>query len=186
MSNIEKWELISEVDVSPSKWFPLFKNTVKLPDGKIVDDYYVSKLGDVAMILAITKDKELLFVKQYKHGVQEIILELPAGRVGKKTPDQAAIDELEEETGASVEKMENLGEVFIAPSKDSTKTHAYIVQDVEINSSQKLDETENIEVILIPLNQVEEKIKSGEIKASDTLASIYLAKLRYPDFLKSV
>jgi len=84
MPSIKKWELISEVDVSPSKWFPLFKDTVKLPDGKIVDDYYVSKLGDVAMILAITKTKELLFVRQYKHGVQEIILELPAGRIGKK------------------------------------------------------------------------------------------------------
>ncbi len=181
MSNIKKWELISEVDVSPSKWFPLFKDTVKLPDGKIVDDYYVSKLGDVAMILAITKDKKLLFVRQYKHGVREIILELPAGRVGKKTPDQAAIDELEEETGALVEKMENLGEVFIAPSKESARTHIYIALDVEINSSQKLDETENIEVVLIPLDQVESKIKNGEIKASDTLSSLYLAKLRYPD-----
>lgn len=185
MSNIKKWELISEVDVSPSKWFPLFKDTVKLSDGKIVDDYYVSKLGNVAMILAITIDRKLLFVRQYKHGVQEITLELPAGRIGKKTPDQAAIDELEEETGALVEKMENLGEIFVAPSKDSAVTNTYMVWDVEINSSQKLDETENIEVVLIPLNQVEEKIKSGEIKASDTLASIYLASLRYPDLFNN-
>ena len=81
--------------------------------------------------------------------------------------------------------MENLGEIFIAPSKESAITHSYLVRDVEINSSQKLDETENINVILIPLNQVEEKIKSGEIKASDTLASIYLAKLQYPDLFKS-
>src|SRR3989338_5319383 len=112
-----KWELLKEVDISPSPWFPLYKHTVKLPNGKIIDDYYLSKLGYV----------------------------------------------------------------FVEPSKDTLKTHAFLVKDLEIKHSQKLEETEDIEVILIPINEIDKRIKSGEIVASDTIAVVRLTQLKYPD-----
>src|SRR3989344_1888754 len=96
---LKKWKLISEKDVSPSKWFPLFRDKVELPNGHVVDDYYLSKLGDVGMVIAVTKDKEVLFVNQYKHAAGEIIYELPAGRLDNNTPLEGAKNELEEETG---------------------------------------------------------------------------------------
>lgn len=179
-SKLKKWQLLEEKDVSPSKWFPLYVHKVKLPNGKIVDDYFVSKLGDVSMVVAITKDKEIVFVKQYKHGVREIILELPAGRVGKLTPQEAAGEELREEVGIRAEELVSLGELFVAPSKDSTKTFGFFVEDAEITEKQKLDETEEIEIVLIPAKKVNKMIVSGEIKAADTVALLYLVQLKHP------
>jgi ADP-ribose pyrophosphatase len=77
--DIKKWLLLDEEDVSPSPWFPVKKHTVQLANGNIVDDYYFSPLGDVVMVLAITTQNEVVLVKQYKHALGEITLELPGG-----------------------------------------------------------------------------------------------------------
>lgn len=184
MAKIKKWQLLSEKDISPSPWFPLYVHQVKLPDGKVIDEYYVSKLGDVAMVVAITKKKEIVFVRQYKHGIGEIVLELPAGRIGKRTPEKAAKEELREETGIVAEELVYLGGVVVAPSKDSTVTHGFLVKNAKATKKQRLDEHENIEIILIPLSQIETKIKNGEIKVADTIAILNLFRLKAPDLFK--
>jgi 8-oxo-dGTP pyrophosphatase MutT (NUDIX family) len=177
---LKKWQVLEEKDVSPSKWFPLYVHRVRLPNGKIIDDYFVSKLGDVAMVVAITKKKEIVFVKQYKHGVQDIILELPAGRIGKNKPEDSARKELREEVGIRAENMIPLGQIYVAPSKDSAKTYGFLVENAEITEKQKLDFTEDIEIVLVPIRKLDKMIKSGEIKAADTLALLSIARTKYP------
>jgi len=182
---LKKWKVLEEKDISPSKWFPLFVHKAKLPNGKIVPDYYFSRLGDVAMVLAITKDREIVFVRQYKHGVQDIVLELPAGRIEKETPKQTAMHELGEETGFVADELILLGELYTNPSKDSSSTHAFLVNNVSIQTKQRFDETEEIEVVNIPVDQVENKIKSGEIKSADTIATLTLARVKFPELFGS-
>lgn len=184
-SKLRKWKLLEEEDVSPSPWFPVYKHKVELPNGKVVDDYYISKLGDVSMILAITTNKEAVFVRQYKHGAGEIILELPAGRVKKEnTPQDEARIELQEETGYVAENIEKLGEIIFEPSKDTLKVFAYLARDVKERGRQNLDDTEEIEVLHVPVNKIDKMIMEGEIYASDTLAVLHLAKLKAPDVFK--
>lgn len=185
MKKLKKWKLIREEDISPSPWFPLFKHTVELPNGKVIDDYYLSKAGDVSMIVALTKQREIVFVRQYKHGAGEIIIELPAGRVKKDTTaEQTAIMELEEETGYVTKEIEFLGEMYAVPSKDTVQTYGFLVRNVEIVKEQNLEETEDIEVLLIPVSEVDQKIKSGEIRATDTIAFIKLAQLKAPELFE--
>ena len=87
---MKKWKLIEETDVSPSKWFPIKKHKVELPNGTIIDDYFITTLGNVGMILPITKDNKIVLVKQYKHGVKDVLIELPAGFQQKgKTIEQS-------------------------------------------------------------------------------------------------
>jgi len=184
MTGIKKWVVLEERNASPSKWFPLFAHKVQLPNGKIVEDYYVSKLGDVAMIVAITPNKEIIFTKQYKHGVQEIILELPAGRIGNRTPENAAKEELREETGITADELVTLGNLYIAPSKDSTINHGFLLKNAEVAGGQHLDETENIELVFVPLKDLDQMIKSGEVCTADTIALITLAKLHFPELFR--
>jgi ADP-ribose pyrophosphatase len=184
MSTDKNWKLIKQEDVSPSKWFPLYKDTVQLPNGKIVEDYYVSKLGDVSMVVAITKNKEIVFVRQYKHGARQLTTELPAGRIGDKTPQEAAIAELQEETGFIVDSLIPIGFTLSIPSKDSTKVYGFVVKDVEIKTKQNFDENEDIEVILVPLSELDKYILSGEFNGSDSIAILHLAQLKYPELFK--
>src|SRR5579859_1820143 len=103
--SIQKWKLLSTKDVSPSKWFPIESRTYQLPNGKIIDDFTVTTLGDVAMILPITVDHKVVLVRQFKPGIGDILLQLPAGRIEKNHKDirETARHELEEEVGIKVE-----------------------------------------------------------------------------------
>jgi ADP-ribose pyrophosphatase len=181
--DIKKWLLLDEEDVSPSPWFPVKKHTVQLANGNIVDDYYFSPLGDVVMVLAITTQNEVVLVKQYKHALGEITLELPGGMQQKnKSIVQSALNELEEETGikATEERLVPLGRIAINPTKLKQVTYGFIVFDAEFNSVQKFDDTEDIQVVTLPAPEVLQKALNGEIWATDSLSFIFKAALVYP------
>lgn len=184
MKMIEKWELLEEKDISPSKWFPLFLQKIKLPDGRILDDYYISKLSDVGMVMAISKDNEVFFVRQYKQAAGDILLEFPAGWIENKTPEEGARIELEQETGIRAEKMEFLGMSYQSASKITTKVYYYLVRDAEISTNQILDENEEIEIIKIPAKEIQAKVMNAEINCSDTLACLYFARIKYPELFE--
>ncbi len=94
-NSIKKWEILEIEDLSPSKWLSVFRHTVKLPNGKIIDDFYVYQSSDAVMVLPITKDGKVVFVRQYKHGSGEITVELPAGMIEKNvSPKKQAKMEL--------------------------------------------------------------------------------------------
>jgi ADP-ribose pyrophosphatase len=181
---IQKWKVLKEQDVSPSPWFPLLQHTVELANGQIIDDYFFSPLGDVVMVLAITPNNEVVLVRQYKHGLGEILLELPGGMQQKDTSIiQSAINELEEEVGikATADELIPLGKITNNPTKTRQITYGYIVFNAQFNSKQKLDVTENIEVITMPAPQVLEYAKEGKIWVTDSLNFILKAALTYPD-----
>lgn len=186
MSNdqIKKWKVLKEQDVSPSPWFPLLQHTVELANGQIIDDYFFSPLGDVVMVLAITPNNEVVLARQYKHGLGEILLELPGGMQQKNTSIlQSAINELEEEVGikATADELISLGKIANNPTKTRQVTYGYIVFNAQFNSRQKLDVTENIEVITMPAPQVLEYAKEGKIWVTDSLNFILKAALTYPE-----
>ena len=181
---IQKWKVLKEQDVSPSPWFPVLQHTVELANGQIIDDYFFSPLGDVVMVLAITPKNEVVLVRQYKHGLGEILLELPGGMQQKDTSIlQSAINELEEEVGikATADDLISLGKITNNPTKTRQITYGYIVFNAQFNSQQKLDVTENIEVITMSAPQVLEYAKEGKIWVTDSLNFILKAALTYPE-----
>ena len=179
----QKWKTIHKQDVSPSKWFPVSKEEVELPSGKRID-YYKSELANVSMIVPITKNKEVVFVKQYKHGIGEVCLEFPAGRIENgKTATEAAAAELLEETGIVVAQaaLTELIELWTEPSKSSVRVFGFLATNVEITQKQELEETELIEIITVPLSQLDTFIAQGEIHGSDTLALLLFTKMQFPE-----
>ncbi|MCD8740052.1 NUDIX hydrolase [Mucilaginibacter roseus] len=180
---IKPWKLLSEQDVSPSPWFPILKHAVELANGSIVDDYYFSPLGDVVQVLAITKNNEVVLVRQYKHALGQILLELPGGMQQKnKSIIESALNELEEETGvkASAEQLNSLGKIANNPTKLKQITYGFILFGAEFNSQQKLDSTEDIDVLTLPAPKVLEMAINGDIWVTDSLNFILKAAIAYP------
>ncbi|MCA9369210.1 MAG: NUDIX domain-containing protein [Pseudomonadales bacterium] len=101
-TKIKKWKLLFSEDVSLSEHAPLEKRVYELPDGAVIDDFYVTTLADSVHIIPITKDKIVVMIRMYKPGSDEIMIQFPAGRFEPKkhgTRDAAAVAELAEETG---------------------------------------------------------------------------------------
>jgi 8-oxo-dGTP pyrophosphatase MutT (NUDIX family) len=181
---VKKWKLIKETDVSPSKWFPVMRHTVELPDGTIIDDYFISPLGDVVMVLPVTVNNEIVLVRQYKHAVGEILIELPAGfRQPGKTLEESALAELEEETGirTGTDNLVYLGKTANNPTKTTNITHAYLERNLEFNSRQHFDNTEHIEIFKAAPKVALAMAISGKILVADSVATILKAAHIFPE-----
>ncbi len=186
--SLKKWRLLSSKDVSPSKWFPIESRTYELPNGRIVDDFTVTTLADVAMIVPITKDKKVVLVRQFKPGVGEINLEFPAGR---KEPSHANLEEtaqheLEEETGISTSNFQYFATLTPFTTKGTEKVFCYLAENVEFNSHQKFDPNEEIEVVVMTGAELEELISSNQLQAAATIACWELAKKKFPEILTTI
>jgi len=184
IQHIQRWTVMAQEDISPSPWFPLTRETVKLPDGQILNDYYFAPLGDVVQILALTPKHEVILVKQYKHGLGDILLELPGGMQQEgKDLINSAIAEMEEETGVKTtpEKLIPLGKIAINPTKLKQVTYGYLLFDAEFNSVQKPDPSEVISLVIEPAPKVLQMVINGEIWTSDSVCWILKAAMLYPD-----
>ncbi|NET91110.1 MAG: NUDIX hydrolase [Kamptonema sp. SIO1D9] len=176
MSKLRKWKILASRLVLDNIWCRVRQDTIQLSNGKIIDDYFVNVRPDIAVVLPVTRNQEVVFVRQYRHGVEEILLELPAGRFNSESEagETAAARELTEETGYVAEKLAKLATLFDNPPKDTNRIHLYIALDVNPTGKQQLDLTEEIEVVLVPLTEVKAKIFAGEICVSGTIAAIFL------------
>jgi ADP-ribose pyrophosphatase len=182
----QPWKLLSSEDVSPSKWFPIEKRSYQLANGTVVDDFFITTLGDVAMIVPITKEGKVILVNQFKPGYGDLILEFPAGRIEDRHEnlEHLALEELEEETGIKAEKVELFAQIAGFTTKATEKINCFIAFDLEFNSQQKFDETELIEVCEFTPAQIEEMITNNTLTAADTIATWVIATKKYPEILK--
>lgn len=180
---IKPWKILKEQDVSPSEFYPVHKMRVKLPDGRTYEEFFVSRFHDGAIIVPLTEDGKIVFVKQFKLGVEQVIVELPAGFINKgELPIKGAKRELLEETGYEAKKLVRLGTIVSMPSKSGHKTHCFLATGLK-QKKQHFDETEEIEVVKIPIKDILPKINKGDIWAAETISALVLAKKHIKNLL---
>jgi 8-oxo-dGTP pyrophosphatase MutT (NUDIX family) len=175
---MKKWKRISSKYAFDNPWMRVRQDVVELPNGKILNDYFVYEEGDVAMVVPITENGEFVFIKQYKHASQDIMIEFPTGYVEKnETPLQAATRELKEETGYTSGEITPLAQIVNAPTKVVSDIYVFLGLNSKLTFHQtdNQDENENIELLVLPFQKAHEMIKSGQIKVSGTVTSFYLA-----------
>lgn len=186
---LKKWKLVDKKDVSPSKYFPLEIRTYKLPNGATVDDFYVTTLADSVHVIPITKDGKIILIRMYKQGVDEIVIQTPAGRLESKHKNikDVAVRELEEETGIKVQtnQLIRVGKAALGTTKASEVVHYFTVTNVEFNSRQKLDENEEIEIISLTPDEIDQAILNGTIWCGPTITGWHFLKSRFPNLLKA-
>ena len=126
MTEIEKWQTLDSKFVVDNQWCRVRQDKVKLANEMIVDDYFVHVRPDIVLILPITPNQEIVFVRQYRHGVKEILLELPAGTFEPQIEAglTAAKRELQEETGYIAQTLTPLAILYDNPVKLRSCTKA--------------------------------------------------------------
>ena len=176
MTNLQKWKILKSEMVLNHKWFKVRRDEVKLHNGKVLDDYFLFLRPDVVQIFPVTKNNEIVFVRQYRHGSGKILLELPAGNfhAEEESAESAAKRELEEETGYLAQEIVKIATLYDNPPKETNQIHVFFAKNVMRSGEIKPDITEDIEVVLIPVEDIVQKITDGKICVSEVVAAIFL------------
>ena len=163
--------------VLESSYFrPRFRiDKCELPNGKFLDAT-VLEFNSWANVLAVTKNNEAVLIKQYRHGVREICWEIPGGVVeSSENPSDGAKRELLEETGYSAPELIEVGKIYPNPSFQTNTMFCFLALNAEKVSEQSLDDGEDIEICLVPIDKLVYMIKNGEIAHALQLASLFHA-----------
>jgi len=173
--NQKKWKILESEYLVNNKWISLKKEKCHLPNGTIIDDYYIAEKNDSIMIFAVTKDNKILMVSQYKHGAQEVVLELPAGYIDKdETPEQTATRELLEETGYKANALHNIGRIIYDPTNTRGTGYLFFTKDVVKVADPTPDKTEDITVIEVTKEELLKNIRNNTLCGGMAIAASFL------------
>jgi len=172
---IKKWETLSEREVDNFKIFNLSWIKRRHPDSKKESEFVVLKSPQWVNIIPITIDGNVVLIEQYRHGSDEITLEVPGGLVEKGEDSRLAAErECLEETGfAGRDSAILLGENIPNPAFLTNTCNSFVWFGCEQVAKQKLDRHEDIRVIEAPLSEIKNMILKGQIKHSLVLTAFF-------------
>ena len=156
-------------------------DTVVLPNGNTAERELVFHPGGVG-IVAINADNKVLLVKQFRKPTEEILLEIPAGKIDSRDHDQAyhtGLRELEEETGFTTPSMEKVTASYLSPGFSNEKLWIYFTdQLVKVDNPLPQDDDEVLEIYAYTLDEAKAAIESGAIIDAKTIIGIQYWELK--------
>ena len=149
---------------------------VRLPNGKVIDDYHQIQLQDWTLIFAQTADGKVVVENQYKHGLGSMSLVLPAGGIEDgETPEEAAQRELLEETGYHAEDWRCLGSFVTHGNYGLGRAHVFKAQNARLVAEPSSGDLETTEIQTMTLEDFAAAIKDGRVALWGTMAAFALA-----------
>lgn len=154
-------------------------DTVELPNGKTSTRELIKHPGAVAVI-ALTADKKLVMVEQYRKALERTLIEIPAGKLEPgEEPEKTAIRELEEETGYTCEKMEHVISFYTSPGFADEIVHVFLAKKLrKLDTKKELDEDEFVELLEVTLEEAEQLIEGRRIYDAKTVFAVQFLRLQ--------
>ena len=169
-------KMVSSQTIFDGKIIKVTLDQAQLPDGTLAAREVVYHPGGVA-VLALDEDKTVYLVRQYRYPFQEVVAELPAGKLERgEDPCEAAIRELREETGAVAGTFESLGELYPSPGYCGEIIRMYLARDLTFGGTD-LDEDEFLNLERVPFETLVQQVLSGEVRDAKTIAAVLKAKV---------
>ena len=174
------WKVISSTKDRSYKVFSLRTDRAVSPRTGLEHDFFILESSSWVNVIPLTPEKEVVMVRQYRHGIRGVTLEIPGGLVeGGDTPQGAAERELMEETGYRAGRMLLLGSVHPNPAIQNNACYTFVALNVARAGAQQQDDKEDIEVVHHPLKEIPGLISRGEITHSLVLAAFYRLFMEY-------
>lgn len=176
------WETISDEHVVDMEIFNVYRRISRSP--RTGQERRISRVvcGDWVNVVALTPEREVVLVRQYRHGTETFTLEIPGGLIDPgESPRDAAIRELAEETGHTGGTVSELGVVEPNPAFLSNRTWTYLVEGCTPTQELQMDAGEDIEVLTEPLSAIPRIVAEGGIAHSLVLSGFWWLALKRPD-----
>ncbi len=185
------WKLQKEEHVIQDEWIDFRRNDYLLPNGSVIGPVYNYSKHSFSIVVATDKDNNFICVRQYRHGIDELTTEFPAGGIEYKDKSDvpyitfeniiaseedaflAAKRELKEETGYISDNWSHLITTPANATLSNSNVHIYCATNCQKVASQELDDTEFLNVELISEEALKKKIFGGDFKQSLHILAYY-------------
>ncbi len=170
------WTRLNSRYVGEYKIIRVREDRYRFEPGDLVADFLVCESSDWVVVLPITVDGQVVFVRQFRHGVAQVVLEIPGGLIdGRESAEEAARRELREETGYEAASLRKVAELLPNPALNNAHCHVVLAEGCRPVRSQALDPLEQIEVVTHPLASIPELIRTGQFVHAQAIAAFACA-----------
>src|SRR5438093_10221030 len=163
---IEPWEKLSSHPLGDFRIFTIRSDRKISPRTRQEHDFFVIDCVNWVNVIAVTPDRQLVMVEQYRHGSNTVELEIPGGIMdrGDTSPVETGVRELREETGYEGEHGRVLGSVFANPAIMSNTSHVVLVENCALKHAVQFDSGEDLITRLVPIAEVPQLVARGKIR----------------------
>ena len=170
------WKLLSTRLIADYRIVRLREDRYLFEPKRTEATFVVCDSADWVLVIPVTDDGQVVLVRQFRHGVRQVVLEVPGGLLDPgETPEASATESLREETGYQAERIRLVGKMLPNPAINSASIHIVLAEGCRPAGDQNLDPFEQIEVLLRPLADIPGMIASGEIDHALVVAAFALA-----------
>jgi len=172
---LEEWTLLSEEEILKTPVFTVNRHVCRSPKDGQDKNFVVMDLPDWVQVLAVTEDRKVLLVRQFRLGSRQISLELPGGVVEKgQTPLEAAQRELSEETGYTAAGWKQLAAFRPNPALQNNTAYLFVAEGVRLTGATDFDENEDLDLTAVTLGELRDLVFKGTIDHAIMVAGIML------------
>ncbi|OGP51534.1 MAG: hypothetical protein A2Y79_08465 [Deltaproteobacteria bacterium RBG_13_43_22] len=174
MNLAERWKRIQSKTVQSLRIFTIREDRYQLPRYHREASFYILESQDWVNVIPLTEDENILLIRQFRFGIEEVTLEIPGGIVESGyTPLAAGQKELLEETGYQSEVWEYLGCVHPNPAFLTNRCHSFLARGVKKIADMTPEESEEFELIEVPFSEIKDLIGKGEITHSLVICAFH-------------
>ena len=172
---VGSWKKVSSERICELKVASVRRDVRRAPHTGEEHLFFVIECRDWVNVIPFIDDRKILLIRQFRHGTDEVTLEIPGGMLDStgEDPERAASRELVEETGFSAREMERLGFVHPNPALQDNRCHTYLARGCRKIGNQNLDTAEEIEIVIRDIGEIPGLIAGGEITHSLVIAAFF-------------
>jgi len=175
----ETWTRTKTKEIANCRVFKVREDFCKRESDGVEHNFFVIENPDWVNIIALTEEIAVVLIEQFRHGTQEITLEIPGGMVDRgEQAEMTARRELIEETGYSSNEFVFLGKSRPNPAIQTNWIYYYLALNCKKTEETAFDEHESVVTKLVPLAEIDNLIKSGGISHSLVVAGFYYLNLK--------